>query len=324
MSNILVTGGAGYIGSHVVEQLIDSKKKVFIIDNLSTGHRKLINKKAKFFFGDITKYKDVDFLISKNKISSIIHLAASLSVNESERKPKKYQINNVEGTKNLVKAALKNKVNNFIFSSTCAVYKDKLKIVSESSKLLPKSVYGKTKLKGENLIKSFFKEKKTKFAILRYFNVAGASKSKMIGQITNGDQLFKNLAVASLKKSPKINVYGDDYNTYDGTCVRDYIHVSDIAKIHILALREISRKQKSIILNCGYGKGVSVMQAIKEFEKQIKKKIIINFKKRRKGDMEMIIANNSKIKKALGWKVKKNNLKNIVESSIKWEKIRLY
>ncbi len=324
MSNILVTGGAGYIGSHVVEQLIESKKKVFIIDNLSTGHRKLINKKAKFFFGDITKYKDVDFLISKNKISSIIHLAASLSVNESERKPKKYQKNNVEGTKNLVKAALKNKVDNFIFSSTCAVYKDKLKIVSESSKLLPKSIYGKTKLKGENLIKSLFKEKKTKFAILRYFNVAGASKSKMIGQITNGDQLFKNLAVASLKKSPKINVYGDDYNTYDGTCVRDYIHVSDIAKIHILALKEISRKQKSIILNCGYGKGVSVMQAIKEFEKQIKKKIIINFKKRRKGDMEMIIANNSKIKKALGWKVKKNNLRNIVESSIKWEKIRLY
>ena len=145
MENILVTGGAGYIGSHVVEQLIKLKKKVFIIDNLSTGHRKLINKKAKFFLGDITKFKDVNFFISQNKISSIVHLAASLSVNESERKPKKYKKNNVIGTNNLVKAAIRNKVNNFIFSSTCAVYKDKLKIVSEKSKLLPKSVYGKTK-----------------------------------------------------------------------------------------------------------------------------------------------------------------------------------
>tara|TARA_Y100000816_G_scaffold242641_1_gene189857 strand:+ start:495 stop:1469 length:975 start_codon:yes stop_codon:yes gene_type:complete len=324
MSNILVTGGAGYIGSHIVEKLIKLKKKVLIIDNLSTGHKKLINRKAIFFFGDITKYKIVENIISKNKISSIIHLAASLSVNESEIKPNKYKKNNVLGTKNLVRAAIKNNVKNFIFSSTCAVYKDKLKIVSEKSKLLPKSVYGKTKLKGEKLIINFFKGKKTKFAILRYFNVAGASESKKIGQISKSDQLFKNLAVASLNKKPKINVYGDNYNTEDGTCVRDYIHVSDIAKIHILALKKINENKKSIILNCGYGKGVSVTQAIKEFEKQIKKKIIVNIKKRRKGDMEMIIANNKKIKKVLGWKVKSNNLKKIVRSSINWEKIKQY
>ena len=136
--------------------------------------------------------------------------------------------------------------------------------------------------------------------------------------------MFKNLAVASLNKKPKINVYGDNYNTEDGTCVRDYIHVSDIAKIHILALKKINENKKSIILNCGYGKGVSVTQAIKEFEKQIKKKIIVNIKKRRKGDMEMIIANNKKIKKVLGWKVKSNNLKKIVRSSINWEKIKQY
>ena len=159
MSNILVTGGAGYIGSHIVEKLI-KLKKVFIIDNLSTGHKKLINRKAIFFFGDITKYKIVENIISKNKISSIIHLAASLSVNESEIKPNKYKKNNVLGTKNLVRAAIKNNVKNFIFSSTCAVYKDKLKIVSEKSKLLPKSVYGKTKLKGEKLIINFLRAKR--------------------------------------------------------------------------------------------------------------------------------------------------------------------
>ena len=182
----------------------------------------------------------------------------------------------------------------------------------------------KLNIEGEKLISRFFKNGKTKFAILRYFNVAGASQSKKIGQITNGDQLFKNLAIASLNKKPRINVYGNDYKTKDGTCIRDYIHVSDIAKIHILALKNISRKKKSIVLNCGYGKGVSVMEAIKEFENQIKKKITINFRKRRKGDMEMIIANNKKIKKILGWKVKKNNLKNIVKSSIKWEAIKQY
>ena len=320
MEKILVTGGAGYIGSHIVEKLIKLKKKVIIIDNLSTGHKKLINKKAIFFKKDITKFNEINHSISKHKISSIIHLAASLSVGESQKKPNKYKKNNVLGTKNLVKIAIKNNIKNFIFSSTCAVYKDGLKVVNEKSKLSPKSVYGKTKLRGERLITTLLKSKKTKFAILRYFNVAGASESKKIGQVTKGDQLFKNLAIASKSKKPKINVYGNSYNTKDGTCIRDYIHVSDIAKIHILALKDISRKKKSIILNCGYGKGISVLQAIREFEKQIKKKITINFMPKRKGDMEMIIANNNKIRKLLNWKVKKNNLKRIVKSCIHWEK----
>ncbi len=324
MDKILVTGGAGYIGSHVVERLVYLKKKVFIIDNLSTGHKILINKKATFFFGDITKFNEVNDFILKNKISSIIHLAACLSVNESQKKPKKYFKNNVLGTKNLVKAAIINKVKNFIFSSTCAVYKDKLKVVNEKSKLLPKSIYGKTKLQGEKVIVNRLKGRDINFAILRYFNVAGASESGKVGQITNGDQLFKNLAKAVLKINPKINVYGNDYNTTDGTCVRDYIHVSDITKIHILALKSISRKNKSFILNCGYGKGISVIQAIREFERQIKKKILIKFKQRRKGDMEKIIADNKQIKKVLGWRVNKNSLKKIVRSTIKWEKIKQY
>ena len=294
MKNILVTGGAGYIGSHIVEQLIKLKKKVIIVDNLSTGKRRLINKKAKFYKGDIKNSNKVDFVIKKNKIDSVIHLAASLSVGESQKKPKKYFNNNVIGTKNLVESSFKNGVKNFIFSSTCAVYKDGLKVVTEKSNLLPRSIYGKTKLLGEKLIINKFKKQNIKFAILRFFNVAGASKSGKIGQITEGHQLFKNLSIASKKKNPKINIYGNNYKTKDGTCVRDYIHVSDISKIHIKVLKKLNLNRKSIILNCGYGIGVSVLEVVNEFKKQIKKKITIVYKKKIKGDMEHIISNNTK------------------------------
>ncbi len=320
MENILVTGGAGYIGSHIVEKLIKFKKKVFIVDNLSTGYKKLIRKKAYFFLCDIKNFKKLNKIFKQNKISSVIHLAGCLSVGESEIKPKKYYLNNVLGTKNVVRCCIQNKVKNLIFSSTCAVYKDKLKVVKESSSVNPKSVYGKTKLSAEKYLKKSLYNKKINFAILRYFNVAGASKSGNIGQITKGDQLFKNLSISSIKKKPTINIYGGNYKTKDGTCIRDYIHVSDIASIHLLVLNKIKNFRKSVILNCGYGKGISVLEAIREFEKQTKKKFKINFKNRRKGDMEEIIADASNIKKFLKWKPKKNNLNSIVKSCIKWEK----
>ena len=207
MENILVTGGAGYIGSHIVEQLLKTNKRVIIVDNLSTGHKKLINKKAKFFLCDIKNFKKLNKIFAKNKVSSVIHLAASLSVGESQKKPKKYFSNNVLGTKNIIRCCKQNNINNLIFSSTCAVYKDKLRLVNENSIINPKSVYGKTKLKAEKYIKKNFKNKKTNFAILRYFNVAGASETGKIGQISRGDQLFKNLSIASMQIQPKINIY---------------------------------------------------------------------------------------------------------------------
>ncbi len=319
MKKILVTGGAGYIGSHIVEQLIKVGSQVIIIDNLSTGYKKLVNSKAGFFLCDIKNFKKLNKIFKKYQISSVIHLAASLSVEESERKPKKYYSNNFLGTKNIIKCVKQNKVKNLIFSSTCAVYKDKMRVVKESSRVNPKSVYGKTKLKAENFIKKNLNKKKTNFAILRYFNVAGSSNSGKIGQITKGDQLFKNLSIAAIKKKPKINIYGKNYRTKDGTCIRDYIHVSDIAKIHLLVLNKINKENKSVILNCGYGKGISVNDAIKEFQKQTKKKFKITIKKRRKGDMEEIIADNSKIKKFIRWRPKKNSLNDIVKSCLKWE-----
>jgi len=319
MKNVLVTGGAGYIGSHVVEKLIKKKIKAIIVDNLSTGYKSLINKKAIFYLCDIKNFKKLNKIFKKHNISSVIHLAASLSVGESEKKPKKYYLNNVLGTKNVIKCCNQNNVKNLIFSSTCAVYKDQMKIVKESSKVKPKSIYGKTKLAAEKLIKNNLNKKRINYAILRYFNVAGASESGKIGQISRGDQLFKNLSISAIKTKPKINIYGGDYRTKDGTCIRDYIHISDIAKIHLLVLKKINKLKKSIILNCGYGDGISVLEAVKEFQKITKKKFNIQIKKRRKGDMEEIIADTSKIKKILKWKPKKNSLNNIVKSCIKWE-----
>ena len=318
LKNILITGGAGYIGSHIAEILIKDKKKVYLLDNLSTGHKKLINQKSKFFLSDIRKTNKTKKILEKYKIDSIIHLAAVLSVGESQKKPKKYENINVEGTKKILLAIKNSKVRNFIFSSTCAVYQDGLSKVSERSKLKPISVYGKTKLKGEKLIKNFCKKNKINYGILRYFNVAGASPSGKIGQINKGDQLFKNLSVELKKRKPVFKIYGNNYKTNDGTCIRDYVHVVDIAYIHSKVLKKINSK-KSVILNCGYSKGVSVKEVINTFKKNTKKNIEVKVLKRRKGDMAKIISDTSKLNKFIKWKPKFNNLNKIVKSCVNWE-----
>ena len=320
VKNILITGGAGYIGSHTTEILIKNKKKVFIIDNLSTGFKKLLNKKAKFYKADILNKKYIKKIIVKNNIDSVIHLAAVLSVGESEKKPNKYKRINVEGTKKLLEAIKSTKVKNFIFSSTCAVYKDGYSKVTEKTKLDPTSVYGKTKLKCEKYIKIFCKKNNLNYGILRYFNVAGASTSGKIGQINKGDQLFKNLSRETLKKNPIFKIYGAKYKTKDGTCIRDYIHVSDISEIHYKVLFNINKYKISTILNCGYGKGLSVYDVIKEFKKYANTNLkIIKFPKR-SGDMVKIIGDNSKLKKFIKWRPKFGKLNKIVKSCIIWEK----
>ena len=320
VKNILITGGAGYIGSHISEELINKKKNIFILDNLSTGHRQLINKKGKFIFGDITNKDLLRKIFLKYRIDSVIHLAAALSVGESQKKPNKYKWINIEGTKRVLRSIKNSNVKNLIFSSTCAVYKDGLIKVTERSKLKPTSVYGKTKLSGEELIKKFCKKNKINYGILRFFNVAGASISGKIGQINKGDQLFKNLSIELKKKKPVFKIYGDDYKTRDGTCIRDYIHVVDIARIHFAVLKKINKINKSIILNCGYSKGVSVKEVIKTFKKNTQKKVIVKIIKKRKGDMSKIIADSSKLKKYIQWKPKYSNLNSIVKSCLNWEK----
>jgi len=318
--NILVTGGAGYIGSHIVEQLIKNKENVIILDNLVTGYKKLINKKAKFVKADIKNKSKITKIIKDYNISSIIHLAAYLNVSEAENNKKKYYQNNIIGTKNLLEACKNSNVENIIFSSSCSIYGDVKGSVNKNRKANPQGYYAYTKYKSEELIKKFSKQSKFKYGILRYFNVAGASPSGKIGEIEKSHgHLIKNLAIQSLKKKPKIKIFGNDYSTKDGTCIRDYVHVSDLADIHIKGLKYLKDKQKSFVLNCGYGKGYSVKQIVDIFKK-IKKGVDVQYQKRRPGDIAQVYADTKKFKKILKWRPKYNNIKLIIQSAIKWEK----
>ena len=319
-NTILVTGGAGYIGSHVVEKLINDKENVIILDNLVTGYKRLINKKAKFIKADIKDKSKVIKIIQDHDITSIIHLAAYLNVSEAEKNKKKYYKNNVIGTKNILEACKNSNVKNIIFSSSCSIYGNVKGSVNENRKPNPQGYYGYTKFKGEELVKKFSIRYKINYGILRYFNVAGASPSGKIGEIekTHG-HLIKNLAIQSLKKKPKIKIFGKNYKTKDGTCVRDYIHVYDLADMHTKGISYLKKKQKSFTLNCGYGKGYSVKQIV-DIYKKIKKNTEIKYQERRPGDVAQVYANIKKFNKILKWKPKYNNIKLIIQSAIKWEK----
>ena len=317
--NILITGGAGYIGSHITEQLVNSNN-IIIVDNLVTGYKRLINKKAIFIKADLKNKKYLKKIIFENRIDAIIHLAAYLNVSEAENNKKKYFENNVIGTLNLIKACKNSNVKNIIFSSSCSVYGNINGSVKETAKTNPQGYYAYTKLKGEQIIKKYSKKFNYNYCILRYFNVAGASKSGKIGQIEKSHgQLIKNLAIAALCSKSKVNIYGKNYQTRDGTCIRDYIHVSDLADIHLKLLKNKKINNKSLIVNCGYGKGYSVKEVVDIF-KSIKKNVVVSYKRRRRGDIDQIFANTQKLKKILNWKPKFNNIKEIILSSIKWEK----
>jgi len=320
MKNILVTGGAGYIGSHITEILIKKKCKVIIVDNLTTGYKRFIQKKAKFYKLNILKSLHLRKIILENKIDSIIHLAASISVTDSKKNYKLFYKNNVEGTSSLIDACKGTLVRNFIFSSTAAIYKSSNKKVTELSKIKAKSVYGITKLKAEKIIIKNLKNLNINYAILRFFNVVGGSPSKKIGPLKKNDTLFKNISSAIFKKKIVIKIYGNNFNTKDGTCIRDYIHVSDLGEIQIKILKQIEMTKKSIILNCGYGKGISVKQVVDEFIKISKKNVRIVISKKRPADIESSIANVSNLKNFIKWKPKYNKLAFLVKSSIDWEK----
>ena len=321
MKKVLVTGGAGYIGSKIVTDLIKEKYKVFVVDNLSTGYKSLINKKSTFLQCNIGNKRKLDSFIKNNKITSVIHCAASLDVEESEKKPNKYFVNNCINTKKLLETCTKRGLENFIFSSTCAVYGNVSGKISESKQPRPISVYGKTKLECERLIKISSKKFKFNYGILRYFNVAGSDMKNRIGCINQNNQLIKNLSIAIAANKNSVSVYGSNYNTKDGTCVRDYIHLEDLSKVHLKLLQKISKEKKSFLLNCGYGRGFTVLEIINKFQRVCKQKIKKVFLPRRKGDVEKIFADTKKIDKVLKLNLnKKERLKKIITSSVLWEK----
>jgi UDP-glucose 4-epimerase len=324
-SKILVTGGAGYIGSHVTEQLIKIKKDVVILDNLKTGYKFLINKKAKFIKGDISNTKLLKKTIEQNNISTIIHLAGLIDVIESERYKKKYYTNNVLGTLNLIKTIKNSTVKYFIFSSSAGVYGNIKKAAKEKMKTKPINYYAFTKLKCETLIKKYSKIYNFNYAILRYFNVAGASLTGKIG-IANkkNNSFFKILAKEAVKMKPIITIYGNKHKTKDGTCLRDFIHVSDLASIHLKVLEVLDRKKKSFLINCGYGKANSVLEIANLFKKHINKYTLIKFQKARKGEIVISCSNTEKMKKLLKWKPKFNNINLILKNAINWEKSKTY
>jgi len=321
VKKILVTGGAGYIGSKIVADLIKQNYQVYIIDNLSTGHKSLLNKKAVFIKSNIGNTKLVKNFIKFNQIKSVIHCAASLNVEESEKNPKKYYLNNYINTKKLLESCIKNGLENFIFSSTCAVYGNVSGKISETIKPKPISIYGKTKLECEKIIQTYAKKFKFNYGILRYFNVAGSDMKNKIGCINKNNQLIKNLSILAMNNKNFFFINGNDYNTKDGTCIRDYIHLEDLSKIHCKLLKIINNRKKSFLLNCGYGQGFSVMEIADLFEKFCKITLKKIFLPRRKGDIEKIFADTKKIDKILKLKfVKKDKLKKIIQSSIAWEK----
>tara|TARA_B110000483_G_scaffold121361_1_gene146490 strand:+ start:312 stop:1298 length:987 start_codon:yes stop_codon:yes gene_type:complete len=320
-SKILVTGGAGYIGSHITEQLVKIKKDVIILDNLKTGYKSLINKKAKFIKGDISNTGLLKKILEQNNISTIIHLAGLIDVIDSEKHKKKYYKNNVLGTLNLIKIIKKSTVKNFIFSSSASVYGNTKKAAKETMKTKPVSYYALTKLKCEHLIKKYSRMNNFNYAILRYFNVAGASPSGNIG-ITDkkNNSFFKILAKKALKKNPVITIYGNNHKTKDGTCLRDFIHVSDLASIHLKALDILNKNKKSFLVNCGYGKANSILEIANLFKIHVNKSTIIKFRKARKEDISISYSNTEKMKKILKWKPKFNDINLILRNAINWEK----
>lgn len=307
---VCVIGGAGYIGSHAVYELIRDNNEVVVIDNLSTGLKEMVHKEAKFYLGDITKKEELNKIFKKEcmkkPFDAVMHFAAKLIVPESLDKPLEYYYNNVEGVRIMLEVMNENKLKNIIFSSTAAVYGEPVKsICEEDDPTIPINPYGETKLASEQMIKWVCKRYDMNYCIFRYFNVAGADSSLEIGlKKDNLTHLIPVVIQTALGIRNQITVFGNDYDTIDGTCVRDYIHVTDLAKAHILGAKYIQNNNKSILLNLGSNNGYSVKEIITEVEK-IKH---VNYKvgPRRAGDSARIIASNKKASNILGWKPEKN------------------
>ena len=318
--NILVLGGAGYIGSHTVYSLIEKGYEVIIIDNLETGHKDAVHPGARFYQGDI---RDIDFLndvFSKEKIDAVIHFAANSLVGESMSNPLKYYDNNVNGTKVLLQAMVAHNINKIVFSSTAATYGEPENIpILETDKTEPTNTYGETKLSMEKMFKWTDLAHGIKYVALRYFNACGAHISGSIGEDHNPEtHLIPLILQVPLCKRESICIYGDDYPTEDGTCIRDYIHVTDLANAHILAVDYLLKGNDSNTFNLGNGVGFSVKEVIDVARNVTNHPIPATITPRRAGDPARLIASSKKAKEVLGWVPELYKLEDIIASAWKW------
>ena len=319
---VLVTGGAGYIGSHMVLALTDAGEDVVVLDNLTTGFAWAIAPQAKLVKGDIADEALVGKIIAEHKVQAIIHFAGSIVVPDSVTDPLGYYLNNTVRSRALMDAAVKAGVKTFIFSSTAAVYGNPLTMpVFETETPTPISPYGTSKLMTELMLRDSHHAYGLNYIALRYFNVAGADPKGRTGQSTpQATHLIKVACQTALGQRKSMEVFGTDYATPDGTCLRDYIHVSDLIAAHMDALAHLRKGGESGIFNCGYGKGYSVLEVIKAVEKASGGPVNHRLAPRRAGDPAAIVAGADRVRRILGWQPKHNDLDFIVQSALAWER----
>lgn len=319
---VLVTGGAGYIGSHTSALLLRERYRVVIVDNLTTGSEQSVPAGATLVRANVRDTETVRKVIDEHRIQAVIHFAASLVVSESVTDPLKYYDNNVAATVGLLRAIVQSGVQNLVFSSTAAVYGETgSDPVTETAPTRPVSPYGRSKLMVEQIIQDTALASPLRYAILRYFNVAGAASDGQNGQRTrNATHLIKVACETALGKRPAVQVFGTDYPTPDGTGVRDYIHVEDLASAHLRAIEHLLKGGKSDLFNCGYGRGYSVLDVVKTLGAIAGREIPVDLAPRRPGDSPSVVADATKIRKTLGWKPEKDSLELICRSTLDWEK----
>ena len=320
--NILVTGGAGYIGSHVCHLLIDQGYSVTCIDSLITGNKELLPKEVKLEVFDISEKKKVSNLIQSNNFDLVMHFAGLIRVDESVLQPERYRSYNFIKAKDFIETCYQNNLKKLIFSSTAAVYGNpKNEKVSEDDPTDPLNPYASSKLEFENFIKETSNQYNSKYIILRYFNVAGADEKLRTGLISKvSTHLIKIASEVATNKRDYLIVNGNDYDTPDGTPIRDYIHVSDLADIHLVSAKHLISGGNSNLFNCGYGNGFSVKEVIENLNSILKTKIKVKIGPRRSGDSQKLISNIDKFYNLFKWKPKFNDIKKILDTAIKWEK----
>lgn len=317
---ILVLGGAGYIGSHTVYELIDTGRDVVVADNLETGFRAAVHPKARFYEGDIRDRAFIDRVFDSEQIEGVIHFAANSQVGESMVKPLKYYDNNLCGTKTLLESMVAHGVDKIVFSSTAATYGEPERVpIMEDDRTCPTNCYGETKLAMEHMMKWTSIAHGLRFVALRYFNACGAHASGAIGEAHNPEtHLIPLILQVPNGQREKIAIFGEDYPTPDGTCIRDYIHVSDLAQAHILALDYLLAGNDNNVFNLGNGVGFSVKEVIEETRRVTGHPIPAKVEPRRAGDPAQLIASSQKAKDVLGWKPKYDDLHTIIDTAWKW------